>query len=88
MKTHVFKKALLPILALFMAVGLAFATSSSEKTENAGTIPGYIFQNGICEQVTTCDPSGILDCTYLGQQVYSKINQTTCGQPLKYNPQD
>ncbi|WP_157972953.1 DUF6520 family protein [Aureibaculum luteum] len=86
MKSNVFKKVLLPMLALFMAVGLAFATNSSENTNNAATVPGYIFQNGICEQVTTCDPAGMLDCTYSGDQVYSKINQTICGEPLKYNP--
>lgn len=78
MKTKIFKTAL-PIMAFLMVIGLAFATSQNQESENL-LITGYIHENGLCVQKTVnCNPSGSDFCELDGSQVYTdRLSSTTC----------
>lgn len=83
MKTKVLKLGL-PLAVFMLAIVFAFASNSTTKAEDTSLAlePGYIFQNGKCEQVTTCNQiSGNL-CMYGGTIVRAKINETQCGVQL------
>lgn len=76
-------KFYLPIAAIVMAVGLAFASS-----ERADALEDYYIQlPGECRQVSTiCDGSGAV-CTYAGQPVFDlKSSPTQCNIQLERNP--
>lgn len=80
MKTK-FSKIGLPIMVFMMAIAFAFASVSTTKVEDvpSTTVPGYIFQNGKCEQVTTCSTTGGPLCTFGGIQARNRISETQCG---------
>ena len=74
-------------MVFMMAIAFAFASTSTTKTEDTSTalVPGYIFQNGKCEQVTTCsDVVGPL-CMFGGIQARNKISDTQCGLQNLYH---
>lgn len=54
-------KLLLPILAVVIAVGSAFASQS--ETEDVLWTPGYISVNTPCDTQVHCGDSGIPGCT-------------------------
>lgn len=68
MKTKVFK-AILPLFAMVMAVGMAFATKSFDTNR-----PGYILTPTGPMEVpggVYCDTQVNAPCLYLGQQVFA-----------------
>lgn len=86
MKTKVLKLGL-PLAVFMLAIVFAFASNSTTKTEDTSLalVPGYIFQNGKCEQVTTCsDKEGPL-CMVGSTVARNKINETQCGLQQLYH---
>ena len=86
MKTK-FLKIGLPIMVFMMAIAFAFASTSTTKAEDTSLalIPGYIFQNGKCEQVTVCsDVTGPL-CMVGTIVARNRINDTQCGLVQLYH---
>lgn len=76
-------KFYLPIAAIVMAVGLAFASS-----ERSDSLEDYYIQlPGECRQVDTdCGGSGAV-CTYAGQPVFDlKSSPTQCNIQLERQP--
>ena len=79
-----FLKIGLPIMVFMMAIAFAFASNSSTKVEDEtlALVPGYILQNGFCQQVTICETDPGPACLYNGVLVRSRINETMCGHVL------
>lgn len=83
MKTKILKFGM-PLMAFLLAIVFAFASNSKSAADDLAAINGYILQNGICEEVTTCNNLGGVPCMFNGVVVRAKINQTHCGLQL-YN---
>ena len=85
MKTKVLKFGL-PLAVFMLAIVFAFATNSTTKAEDASlaSVPGYIFQNGKCERVTTCSTEEGPLCMYGTTIAHNKINETQCGLQQLY----
>lgn len=86
MKTKVLKFGL-PLAVFMLAIVFAFASNSTTKAEDTSLalIPGYIFQNGKCEQVATCsDKEGPL-CMVGSTVARNKISETQCGLQQLYH---
>ncbi len=71
-------KLLLPVLAVVIAVGSAFA--SQIETEDTLWTPGYISLNAPCDTEVQCGDSGIRGCTAPnGMPAFE--SKVTCGLP-------
>lgn len=79
-----FLKIGMPIMVFMLAIVFAFASTSTIKAEDSALalVPGYIMQNGICQQVTICENSGGAPCLFSGTIVRTRINETQCGSQL------
>ncbi len=74
-------KLLLPILAVALAVGGAFA--SQPETDDALWVPGYVKMNTPCDTLVHCGSTGIPGCTAPnGQIAYGKQGASNCKTPL------
>jgi hypothetical protein len=84
MKSKVLKFGL-PIGAFMLAIGFAFATES-KASEKEAFVTGYIFQAGQCRPAPKdCNNISATPCTYLGNQVWSVNNGTSCATMLFHN---
>jgi hypothetical protein len=72
-------KTVLPIIAFFMAVGLAFATNNITPKEDLLS-QGYIRQGNVCVSTPKfCDEVNNFPCRYMGEDLFkSTDNGTTC----------
>ena len=79
-----FLKIGMPIMVFMMAIVFAFASTSTTKAEDAALVlvPGYILQNGICQQVTICETDPGPVCLFNGVVARTRINETQCGSQL------
>ena len=59
------KKWLLPVMAIALAVGGAFATNASKADSSLSTI-GYLSVHRPCDTPVICGDSGSLGCTISG----------------------
>lgn len=79
------KNLILPALLIFAGVGAAFATSKSQEAPSA-LEKGAYFANGVCNITpVNCSPSGVIACTFSGQNLKRFVNGTQCGMDL-YQP--
>ncbi|GHC64971.1 DUF6520 family protein [Ulvibacter litoralis] len=76
------KKWLLPLLAIAIAVGGAFASSST--IDNTLSTTGYLSLQMPCDTPVQCGTSGIPGCTVPEGTAYGKIhpNDNVCQVPL------
>jgi hypothetical protein len=72
------KKWLLPILAIALAVGGAFATNVKEA--EVGPIYGYVWNHAPCDTRVTCGDSGVPGCTVPLGIAYGM--EDNCTRPL------
>lgn len=85
MKTKLLKFGM-PVMAFLLAIVFAFATNGEKSVTEQALVPGYIYMNNECKQVTHCNEGTFEVCTFNGSPVYKQINQTTCGELLYRNP--
>lgn len=79
------KNLILPALLIFAGVGAAFATNKSQEAPSAHEKGAY-FANGVCNITpVNCSPSGVIACTFSGQNLKRFVNGTQCGMDL-YQP--
>lgn len=70
MKTK-FLKFILPVFAIVMAIGLAFATEAETVYQTAYyNHPALGWQSAVAED--GCDAPGFIPCTFNGKQLYSQ----------------
>lgn len=83
MKTK-FLKLGLPLAVFMLAIVFAFASNSTTKAQDTSLalVPGYIFQDGKCQQVATCSTVPGPRCIVEGMTLRTKINETQCGSEL------
>ncbi|MGC1631481.1 MAG: DUF6520 family protein [Gelidibacter sp.] len=80
MKTKIFK-SLMPMMVFMLAIVFAFASTSSSEVKDLtqAPIPGYIYQNNKCVQVTTCSLDFGPLCMVGETPARNKISDTQCG---------
>lgn len=75
---------LMPLVAMMLAIGGAFALDTAEKAKEVFTpITGYVNTNIPCSEPTECDTDGTVICTdLLGNIAYGKDDQERCNVQL------
>ncbi|MBB4120007.1 hypothetical protein GGR32_002319 [Mesonia hippocampi] len=86
MKTK-FLKLGLPLAVFMLAIVFAFASNSTSKAQDTSLalVPGYIFQDGKCQQVATCSTVPGPLCMVGTKIARNKINETQCGLEQLYH---
>lgn len=80
-------KALLPAIAIMLAVGFAFATEQ-KSSEDGVLATGYIYQSGQCVSAPkNCNNESTTLCTFNGNQVYRfRDSSTSCSDAMTHRP--
>lgn len=80
-------KTALPLMVFMLAIVFAFA-SNVKTIESDTLVNGYIYQNGLCKEITVdCKPGGVLPCKYGFNDVFvHKDNETTCREKMSRLP--
>lgn len=85
MKTKVLK-SLLPLAVVAIAVVGAFSTHAMDKeSARLDNLMGYehVSQLEPCVERIECAPTGDDPCTFGGEQLYEKITDVSCPNPLR-----